>query len=216
MHELIVKRLEPKNEIEDLSSVARLLDKKAAVQKIDTLNWKAFSYRPEITFKIGHTSKEVLLKFQVNEKYIRAVETRTNGDVYKDSCVEFFLSFDKTNYYNFEFNCIGTIHLAYGPDRDNRKFVAPEIVREIEVESSLGAEPFNEKSGNFKWELVVRIPLKCFAFSDIQSLDNQAATANFYKCGDETTLPHYLTWNPIETAAPDYHQPEFFGKIRFE
>ena len=37
--------------------------------------------------------------------------------------------------------------------------------------------------------------------------------ANFYKCGDQSTVVHYSTWNPVETEKPDYHRPEFFGKI---
>ena len=215
MHKILVKRLILQQET-DISQIATTLDKHVSRQHINTVNWTAFSYEPKTNFIIGHTSNSILLKFEVREKYLRAQKTRVNGDVYKDSCVEFFISFDKTNYYNFEFNCIGTIHLAYGPDREIRKFVPPELVRKIKVKSSLGYQPFKEKTGDFSWELVARIPLTCFLFSDLQSLDKRTATANFYKCGDETTLPHYLTWNPVETVAPDFHQPDFFGKIRFE
>jgi hypothetical protein len=38
---------------------------------------------------------------------------------------------------------------------------------------------------------------------------------NFYKCADETISPHYLSWNPIDAPAPDFHRPEFFGEIHF-
>ncbi|MBT5542155.1 MAG: hypothetical protein HOK34_04920, partial [Gammaproteobacteria bacterium] len=31
-----------------------------------------------------------------------------------------------------------------------------------------------------------------------------------------TQKPHYLTWNPVETSNPDFHRPEFFGKLIFE
>ena len=37
--------------------------------------------------------------------------------------------------------------------------------------------------------------------------------ANCYKCGDKTVHPHFLAWNAVETAAPDFHRPEFFGKM---
>ena len=36
---------------------------------------------------------------------------------------------------------------------------------------------------------------------------------NFYKCGDATEMPHYLSWNPIQTERPDFHRPEFFGEL---
>ena len=29
------------------------------------------------------------------------------------------------------------------------------------------------------------------------------------------SLPHYLSWMPIDTPKPDFHRPEFFGKINF-
>jgi hypothetical protein len=39
--------------------------------------------------------------------------------------------------------------------------------------------------------------------------------ANFYKCGDGTSVPHYLSWNQVITETPDFHRPEFFGEISF-
>ena len=38
-------------------------------------------------------------------------------------------------------------------------------------------------------------------------------TANLYKCGDATVIPHYLTWNRVEVTDIDFHLPEFFGKL---
>jgi len=130
--------------------------------------------------------------------------------------VEFFISPDGENYYNFEFNCIGTTHLAYGPGRGNRKIVEPAIVEKIKIESSLGSDPFDNKTGNFEWEMMIRIPVECFQYTKITSLNGLKATANFYKCGDGTPEPHFVTWNPVGTESPDYHRPEFFGKVLFE
>jgi hypothetical protein len=39
--------------------------------------------------------------------------------------------------------------------------------------------------------------------------------ANFYKCGDKTKRAHFLSWNPIDIAKPDFHRPDFFGEITF-
>ena len=89
-------------------------------------------------------------------------------------------------------------------------------MEKIEIKSSLGNLPFEEKTGNFEWEIMIRIPLDCFAFDNIKSLSELKATANFYKCGEETSEPHYVTWNPIGVENPDYHRPEFFGKVEFE
>ncbi len=215
MNELFIKRLNQPG-TGTLAEAENLLEKQTISNSLNVLNWTKFSYRPNVSFRIAHTGYEIWLQYQVSEKHIIALETRTNGDVYKDSCVEFFISFDKKNYYNFEFNCIGTIHLAYGEGRKNRKFVNPETVEKIEIKSSLGNQPFEEKTGNFNWEIMIRIPLESFAFDNIKSLNELKATANFYKCGDNSSVPHFVTWNPVKTEQPDYHRPEFFGKVRFE
>ena len=39
--------------------------------------------------------------------------------------------------------------------------------------------------------------------------------ANFYKCGDKLSVPHYLSWNPVTTEKPDFHRPEYFGLLEF-
>ena len=215
MKNLLIKKIDINKTI-SFAEADHLLETQTVTNSINTINWKEFPYRPDLKFRIGHINNEIWLKYYVNEKYILAQETKTNGDVYKDSTVEFFVSFDEKNYYNFEFNCIGTIHIGYGSGRNNRTPIKPVITEMIEIESSLGDKPFEEKIGNFDWEMMIRIPTKCFAFDDIKSLSDTNATANFYKCGDETSEPHFVTWNPINVESPDYHRPEFFGKIKFE
>jgi hypothetical protein len=215
MKELFIKRLKPSKTV-TLAEAGHLLETQTISHPINVINWKEHSYQPRVSFRIGHTQNEIWLKYYVKEKHILARETRTNGEVYKDSCVEFFVSPGETNYYNFEFSCIGTIHLAYGPGRGDRRFVDPGIIKKIRIESSLGNQPFEEKTGDFEWEMTIRIPVECFAFSALKSLNGLKSAANFYKCGDGTSEPHYVTWNPIKTENPDYHRPEFFGKILFE
>lgn len=215
MNHLFVKKLSVRDQL-SLEEAGHLLEAETVMNHIQVINWEDFSYKPGVQFRIGHTGKEIWLKYYVEEKHIRALETRTNGEVYKDSCVEFFISHDKKNYYNFEFSCIGTIHLAWGEGRHNRKFVHPDIVEKIALKSSLGNQPFGNKSGSFQWELMIRIPVECFAYSNLDSVEGIKAAANFYKCGDETAVPHFVTWNPVNTENPDYHRPEFFGKVEFE
>ncbi len=183
---------------------------------IDCINWKEYPYKPEVQFKITNDEQLIYLQFNVREKNIRAVETVVNGDVYKDSCVEFFISPKADGkYYNFEFSCIGIPHVAYGPDRYQRIKLPIEIIEQIKVKSSLGTAPFEEKKGDFTWKLNVEIPITCFIHDNLKSFEGLRARANFYKCGDGTSEPHYLSWSPIETGKPDFHQYPFFGNLLF-
>jgi hypothetical protein len=215
MKKLVVKKIKTLKPV-TLSGAGLLLESQAILSPVDTVNWEEYGYRPEVNFRIAHTENEIWLKFYIREEHIRAIETRINGEVHKDSCVEFFLSFDRQNYYNFEFSCIGTVHLGWGPGRHNREFINPELARKISIRSSLGDRPFDRRSGDFKWEMMIRIPLECLALNSLHGLGGLRAWANFYKCGDETAEPHFVTWNPVKTGEPDYHRPEYFGEIFFE
>ena len=107
--------------------------------------------------------------------------------------------------------------MAYGPARSTRTFIPKEkIIKEIKTWSTLGDEPFEEKSGKFEWEMVVVIPASIFTYNEGFNFSNLIANANFYKCGDDTTKPHYLSWNPVKTENPDFHRPEFFGTLDFK
>ncbi len=184
------------------------------IHLINTDNWKN-NYNPEVKFSISRNNNLLHLNYYVNENYVRALVSDPNGPVHTDSCVEFFCSPDNNNcYYNFEFNCIGTIHLAYGSGRHGRENAPLSVLKDLRVRASLGYTPFPEKKGAVKWSLTIEIPAHCFFRHNITNFENKKMTGNFYKCGDALTQPHYLSWNPIETAEPDFHRPEFFGKIR--
>ena len=215
MTTLFVKRIQCEEQLSPADAGA-CLEAQSDELPVDCTNWPQFPYHPRVRFRIGHIQAEIWLKFYVAETRIRARETVFNGAVSQDSAVEFFISFDKANYYNFEFNCIGTAHLAYGPTRNNRRFVSPALVESMTIEPSLGKQPFEEKSGVFEWTLMVKIPVQCFAFDRIATLSGRDASANFYKVGNGLSVPHYMTWRPVNTANPDYHRPEFFGGVRFE
>ncbi len=193
------------------------LDQQGTTVTLDQINWSDFPYKPEVKCKIAHAGSHLLLKFLVQEKNIRGVEVNANGPVHKDSCVEFFISPQGDgNYYNFEFNCIGTPHVGYGEGRHNRQHLPVEVVKTIAVRSTLGTEPIEHKQGDFSWELFVSIPVNCFIYDDLENFDKLEAYGNFYKCGDELAEPHFVTWSPVETETPDYHQYEYFGKLKFE
>ena len=191
------------------------LEAEAAGTRLTCVNWPAYPHCPQVTFRLGHTGTALALAFDVKEESVRALETRAHGAVHMDSCVELFISFDGASYYNLELNCIGTPHLAYGPWRTERRFVPLPLMERLAVRASLGAEPFGEKTGGVEWSLTARVPLACFAFDALDTLDGRAARAKLYKCGDALPVKHYVTWHPVQTPAPDYHRPEFFGDVLF-
>lgn len=40
--------------------------------------------------------------------------------------------------------------------------------------------------------------------------------ANFCKCADDSSRPHWLTWSPVTDSEPAFHRPKYFGILEFE
>ncbi|MDN5202294.1 carbohydrate-binding family 9-like protein [Fulvivirgaceae bacterium BMA10] len=212
MKTLEISKLQGNGETEDISFFSNLTLPR---HDIDIAPWPDFPYKPKVQFSIAHNGSSLFVKFFAEEHSVRAQYEEINDPVYKDSCVEIFISLDDQGYYNFEFNCIGNCLAQFGPSRSDRKFLNKEVIEKITTLPSLGRKPLVLRDEPVNWELVVEIPMEVFFRTDITSLSGLEGRGNLYKCGDDTKEPHYLVWNPIETPSPDFHRPEFFGKFIF-
>lgn len=215
MKQLIVPFLSQLNEMTAEES-CKILEDYGRKFSIETVNWpELFNYKPITTASIARSRDCIHLMFQVHGNCLRAVHTNDNETVHQDSCVEFFVKDPESRYYfNFEFNCIGTCKAArHFETRENAENLEPEKLKRIDRWSSIGKRAFNELNGLFSWELCVVIPFDLFDI-DVKTF-NGKLEGNFYKCADATNQPHYVTWAPVKTEKPDFHQPGYFGEIIF-
>lgn len=196
-----------------LSIVASNLEK-LEQQPLRYAPWSDQGYRPEVSFVVSYSNHSLFLQFNVKENFIRAACGSTNDPVYQDSCVEFFASFDKgASYYNFEFNCIGTILGGYGKERNGRVPLAESLLGQVRSHVLIRREGGNRP---VSWQLTVELPFEVFQYHPLTSLRGKQCRANFYKCGDELPEPHYLCWSEIKSQDPDFHLPSFFGTLAFK
>jgi len=184
--------------------------------KIAHQNWVK-AENVNVQFSIGHDGSNIYLDYRVEEPQVRAVNTEFNSPVWEDSCVEFFIFLEGDSfYYNFEINAIGTVLGGHGPDRNQREWLSPALLQQVETSPSLGREPFESIDHPTEWGVKVKIPIHVLEYSGLSDLTGKRGTANFYKCGDKLKQPHFLSWNPVLTDTPDFHLPEYFGELRFE
>lgn len=177
---------------------------------IDKINWMEHPYKPKVEVYAGYNYKYLWLHFNVEKDYMRIVGKNDQDTVYQDACVEFFIQVGD-NYRNFEFNCIGVCLSAIGPDRHSRTRLDAENLSRIIRYPSLDPNNPPVEGSQQDWSLTVGIPL------DIIELEPEKTfRCNFYKCGDKTKIPHYVTWSPINIPAPDFHRPEYFGEIELK
>ena len=211
-----INRTDLKSDYPSLEEISAELDNNIRLIEIDTINWKGYDYKPEVTLAIAYSDHEIFMKYYITENYFKAEKTDSNQMVCEDSCVEFFVSPASDGiYYNMEFNGIGTCLLGSGNDRATSQRVSPEIISKIRRITSVGKEPVSEITGEYRWTITIAVPFEVFFRHKITSLKGKSFRANFYKCGDNLTVPHYVTWNPVGTEKPDYHQPEYFGVLKF-
>lgn len=199
-----------------IKEVAKYFDRNGTFEYIDMLNWPTqFSYKPQCKFKIARSQNSLFIHFIVVEKSIKALFRKDQDPVWEDSCVEFFCKHpEKNTYFNFEFNCIGTCRASERTSKnaDIRQLSSTEMMQ-INRFATLGDTTFDEQQGSYEWKLTVEIPFTIIGL--VGSRVPELLLANFYKCGDATAMPHYLSWSYIATEQPDFHQPEYFGKVYF-
>lgn len=195
---------------QDLDSVMEL---QAARFDVNTVNWpEVCSYAPLCSGRIARTEGSLVVDFRVSGLDLRAENKEDNGSQWEDSCVEFFVQDpDGSVYYNFEINALGKVLACAGPDRHNRTRRPAEEMESIARFASV-KKLDGVKEGLQNWRVCIIIPFELIGI-DPENLP-KSIRANFYKCGDLTAHPHFVSWNPIDIPNPDFHRPEFFGELR--
>lgn len=177
---------------------------------VKELSWgDDFPYLPDVEVKCCYDEKYLYVKFFVRERHVKSVYLNDSDTVFKDSCAELFIQTEGTDfYYNFEVNPIGTLRAKKQRSRADFEMLPGDALAKIIRIGSFSRNSVNINDG--AWEMELRIPFEIFGVVPRPGLKFRG---NFYKCGDDTDTPHYVSWNRIETPSPDFHRPEFFAPI---
>lgn len=186
---------------------------------INIFPWYKSGLKQETQVKLCYDNDHIFLLFIAQDRYCTAKQTQLNHmKICEDSCVEFFFSPSGilgSSYVNLEVNCFGTMHIAYGDNRNERKYITAELANQIGCKTSITPDKKTEKCKQSYWTIEIKLP-----FSVIEQLTNKPVCkdkwfANFYRCGG-IIESQFSTWKQIDTAHPDYHQPNSFGKLIFD
>ena len=178
--------------------------------KIDTYAWEDRGYEPAAEAAMVFVPDfGFVLRMTCAERAPKAVYTQYNEPVYTDSCMEFFAAWraGDARYMNMEMNAKGTLLSCVGADRHVRTPIRDLTGGELPRVTG--------HVGTFEWSLVAEIPMtllgRVFDMDPADFKPGYRFSGNFYKCGDETAVPHYGMWNPVRLPKADFHRPEFFG-----
>lgn len=180
-------------------------------------------HRPRTTVRLTHNGKEIQGRFEVEDRFVRCVRTGYGSEVWKDSCVEFFVEPKPgRGYFNFEFNCGGAflVNHIVDPTRTPDGFkeftrLPKSIAKHVRVSPSLPAVVDPEITEPVTWMLEFSIPFVLFEpyVGLIGSVAGQTWRGNFFKCAEENSHPHWAAWSPVDEF--NFHLPCCFGELRF-
>ena len=179
------------------------------------------SHHPRTVVRLLHDGEAMYIRFDVDDQFVVARATANQQQVCLHSCVEFFVQpRPDAGYFNFEFNCGGTV-LAYYVEDPTRTpdglakatELKPEELAQLTIVHTLPRQIEPERTEPTSWQLMGRIPLSLLRrYLGRHPLENRHWRANFYKCADQSSHPHWASWAPLGEAL-NFHQPARFGDL---
>jgi hypothetical protein len=191
---------------------------------IDQFRPEGSAHQPQTSLQLLHDDQSVHGLFRVRDQFVRCRHEAYGDPVYKDSCVEFFIQPKAGGgYFNFEFNCGGAFLCSYITDEARTpagfkaavKLTAAEVSA-VRVRTSLPRIVEPEIAAPVDWWLAFSIPARVAEqfIGPLGPLSGQMWRGNAYKCGDETSHPHWAAWSAVDQL--NFHLPHCFGELWFE
>jgi hypothetical protein len=161
--------------------------------------------------QICYSEEGLHVRLSAQEENIRAEENGPLGVPCVDSCLEFFFCpmEGDDRYLSIECNPNGCLYLGFC--NTNRR-----IIRLLPDEVKASEPVIARVDGG--WNVTYTVPttyVRLF-FPEFRLESGKILRANCFKCVDLTVQEHYFSWNPIDLVDPDFHRPDFFGKMILE
>ncbi|MEI7879952.1 MAG: carbohydrate-binding family 9-like protein [bacterium] len=197
----------------------------AETLKIECFHPRSSSHKPGVLARLLYDARNIYVHFKVSDQYVRSVTTLPQGPVCTDSCVEFFFKpRPDRGYLNVEANCGGTFLSSY--IEDHRRIpdgfakytrIDQKWLSQIRCHHTLPGVVEPEITQPCEWQLEYALPVALIeAYTGpLGALGGQTWQANFFKCGDKTSHPHWGSWAPIGEEL-NFHKPEKFAPIHFQ
>jgi len=186
-------------------------------------------HRPDVRARMLYGPDELFVRFQVQDRYVRAAHIGYQAMVCFDSCVEVFLrpkadaAPPHGGYINFETSCGGSLHCSYIEDARRvpggfAKFarIPLELGSRVQILHSLPQRIEEEIPGPIEWFVQLAIPFDLFEYyvGPVRPVSGTQWLGNLFKCADKCSHPHWASWASIGGTL-SFHQPAFFAPIIF-
>ncbi len=174
------------------------------------------SHLPRTLAKAVYDDTAIHVAFIVEDRHMHVANETPNSPVYKDSCVEFFFApSTATGYFNFEFNCAGVALMRHNRSREDYDWLTPDEFSSVSIFTD-GPRKIQDTPDPITWRLSASIPWALIRnyYKDFKPRSGTLSRANFYKCCDECSKPHWMSWSSVGESL-SFHQPKRFGEVTF-
>lgn len=195
MREYTIKKITGQPDWEKIPSLA-----------IDNLLWTQYT-DVSASAQLCWDDSAIYVRMSAVEKDIRKELTGVLDSVCDDSCLEFFLQpTDVVSYINIEMNPNCAVFMGFGSCLENLIRLIPEDWDPLRARSEM-------TDGG--WSVTYQLPISFIQqfYPGFTPKSGLKMKGNFYKCGDLTPNPHFLSWNNITCEVPAFHVPQYFGTL---
>ncbi len=194
------------NSVDELASAEYML--------MTSYHWESTpSYRPLCFCKIGLVNDSIVVFLKCYESEPRAVYENRDDPMYLDSCLEFFAACVKgrNEYVNVECNSRGVFLCEFGDGKYNRSLTSSLTSLSPKVDSFKG----EDDNGSY-WGVQIELSkdFVCDLYKTDMDFEFSDIRANFYKCGDDCEIQHYVAFSPVTTLPPGFHNPDCFAEFK--
>ncbi len=177
--------------------------------RMDHYLWMDNGYTPAAAFYWAYNERALRLRMVCDVGEPTVFTLQDDGAVWEDNCMEFFFQpfAQDSHYLNFECNALGCMVIGKGAGRQDRENLTATLKPQLDVCTTV-------RPGK-GWAVEYTIPFaaleKIFGKPFLPK-KGDSFQFNIYICGEKTPKMHFGTCFPIQTPAPDFHRPEFFGE----
>mgnify|MGYP002640353087 CR=1 FL=1 len=177
--------------------------------------WWSSGEREPTRARLLWDDRALYVSFQATDRHVSAVHAERDKPVSQDDCVEVFVAPDTanvSNYYNFEFNALGTTLDRSPLDDRSSRWNADGLRVAVEIHGTLN----QQADADSFWTTEIAIPFDTFAgyAQPLPPADGDVWRLNLYRTGGAINL-QYMTWSNTQTEKPSFHVPQRFGAVHF-
>lgn len=177
------------------------------------------THHPKVRVRLSAHTTGIRALFRIEDRYMLARDQGFQAMVCRDSCVEMFVQPPSgIGYINFECNALGNLHCSHIKDPNivkggfaNYRMLTQDEANQVSILSSINdtIDPVDPEPRT--WTLALEVPWGLFKkiYGETDLLGTWRI--NFYKCADESTHPHWLSWSPVREL--NFHAPDQFGYL---